>query len=91
MNATIKPLNNANAVKTAEIIKFPRKELDLSALNWIQERNQVTARENAARRYSESCNVNQKRNALKEDIMCVISGVSMFASLAALYFIMCCF
>ena len=81
MNATTmtNPIQN-----TTEIIKFPTKELDFTALNWIRERNQMVARENVAQTYSREC----KKKALHEDIMYIVSGLAVCASIVALYFVL---
>lgn len=69
------------------IVNFPAKELDLCALDWIEEKNQRTAREKAARRYSATC----KRNTVKEEIMGFLSVIGIFCSLAVTYIAICMF
>ena len=72
-----------------KIIPFPnvnsvKRELDLTFVNIAQERTKLITRENEARNYSANC----KRNLInKDDVMCVISGLSVFATIAILYFI----
>lgn len=71
-------------MQKATIIPFKR-EIDMTLANIANEKAENTARENAARNYSAGC----KRNSVidKEDIMCFLSGLSVFAIIVAMYFI----
>ena len=69
------------------IVKFPAKELDLTAMEWIQKRNQMYDRDNIAQNYSATCK-RKHLNKFKETVMCLVSGASVVLSIAVLYFVM---
>lgn len=66
------------------IIPFKR-EIDMTFVNIANKKAELTARENAARKYSAGC----KRNSIidKEDVMCFLSGLSVCAAIVAMYFV----
>lgn len=69
------------------IVKFPAKELDLTAMEWIQKRNQMYDRDNIAQNYSAICK-RKHLNKFKETVMYLVSGASVVLSIMALYFVM---
>ena len=75
-------------LERGEIIQFPR-ELKLEPMKWVQEKAELTARQKAERKYSANC----KRKCIidKEDIMCILSGLSVCTLIGALYFLGCIF
>lgn len=64
-----------------------RKELDMTCAIWAQEQHNKLAENKAEVRRAE----NRKRNGIKEDLMCFVSGLSVVTIVMALYFIMCLF
>lgn len=63
------------------------KKLDLTFVRMIQEQNELEERNRRAAEYSASCR--KAKLFDKEDILCAMSALSMFAFIGALYFLCC--
>lgn len=76
----------ARKLEMAEIIPFKeKKEIDLTFMRIANAKQELIAREKAAKEYSAGC----KRNSIidKDDIWCFLSGLSIFAFLLSMYFL----
>lgn len=70
--------------KTEPVVRFPTKEIKV--VSFVNCPN-ILMREELAREYSHICTMRRKAKANHEDIMYLLSGLSLFAGLVALYFI----
>jgi hypothetical protein len=83
---------------TENIFQFPNRqeatEIELEAkeiniLPWTNSRYEIINRNRKAKQYINACK--RRRESAHEDLWCIISGISVCASIMAAYFLMCCF
>ena len=72
-----------------KVIPFPR-ELDTTFIKITQKKAELNARENRARNYSVMCEAkraNKSKLIDMDDVACFVSALSVFAFVAAMYFV----
>jgi len=75
---------NTTNVNSAKIIPFPQP-VDTTMMNWAQEKHEIQQRNNAAVEYSKNCR--KEKLIDKDDVLCVLSCVSLMVFVASLYFL----
>lgn len=89
MEAKVMEMVMETEMEQRKVIPF-RKELDLTLVHMVQAKTEakadLNAREERARNYSLSCK--RKERKANEDLECLLSGVSAFAFIGAIGFLM---